>query len=179
MSSVYPHGSWFWFWFWFWLSIWIRIWFQLLRRQTSPQAAQNGQSDVSVGIGIPAGIGIGLIGRRLGSGGSHGSIGRGAGGCGLAHCDRYRRVLIVALHHLDGAGIAGGRGAHLSTLRLVQLASDLPVDGLRILRIAFRAENGSGLEQLQQFKRSSAFRLAQRGLMGEKYNYKSLGDSGP
>jgi len=101
-------------------------------------------------------------------GGSHGSIGRGAGGCGLAHCDRYRRVLIVALHHLDGPGIAGGRGAHLSTLRLVQLASDLPIDGLRILWIAFRAENGSGLEQLQQIQAILGIPLGTKGSNGRK-----------
>jgi len=137
MSSVYPFGSW------FWLAHPVAL---VLRRQTLPKTAQNGQSDVAVGIWISIWIGIGLIGRRFGSRGSHRSTGCGASGGGLAHRNCYRRVLIVALHHLDGAGVARRCGAHLSTLRLVQLPSNLPVNGLRILGVTFRAENGTSFQ---------------------------------
>lgn len=138
--------------------------------QTSPQAAQYGQSDVAVGVAIAARIGVRFVGGHLGSAGHHrgGAIGGGAGAGGLAHRDGYRRVLIVALHHLDGAGVAGGDAAHLSVLRLVQLPPDLPIDGLRVLRISFRAENGSSLQQFQEIQAIFSISFSTKGSIKEK-----------
>lgn len=114
------------------------IW-QLPGSQALPKAAQNGQSDITITVRI----GIDLVVLR-------GRLNSAACGCGLGNGYGNGGILIVALHHLDGARVANICCGHLTALRLVQLPPNLAINGLRIFRIAFRAENCASLQQFQQ-----------------------------
>lgn len=102
------------------LSFFSLILVRLLR--ASSKAAQYGQSDIAIGICriVSVAIGIRHVCRLVATcpsaaysdSSSHASTAT-AGADGLSHRDGYGGVLIVALHHLNGACIANSRGIQL------------------------------------------------------------------